>query len=300
MDETLLGIGQMAQRSGLTISALRFYAGASVLEPDVIDPGTGYRRYRPAQLRQARLIAQLRRVSMPLPDLRRVVVACDDSAEVSRVTEEHLRRLDAELADAKRVLSAVPSLLADLEEPLPTTLSTRHLHSGKVRDLYDVGPGQLLVVATDRISAFDHVLPTEIPDKGALLCQLSLWWFAQLDDLVPHHVISGDATTYPRELAPHTEELRGRSMLCRRLNMMPVECVARGYLAGRRSCQWRRRACGIGSAQAESLVILAGVLPGGGVPGAHADVCDLRVSAVFWPRSGCRMAKDPGAKLGAA
>lgn len=232
MDETLLGIGQMAQQSGLTVSALRFYAGASVLEPDVVDPGTGYRRYRPAQLRKARLIAQLRRVSMPLPDLRRVVVACDDSAEVSRIIEQHLRRLEAELADAKRVLSAVPSLLDDLEESVPTSLPAHHLHSGKVRDLYDVGSGQLLLVTTDRISAFDHVLPTEIPDKGALLCQLSLWWFAQLEDLVPHHVISGDVTAYPRELASHAEALRGRSMLCRRLTMVPVECVARGYLAG--------------------------------------------------------------------
>lgn len=240
MDETLLGIGQMAQRSGLTVSALRFYAGASVLEPDVVDPGTGYRRYRPAQLRQARLIAQLRRVAMPLRDIRRVVVACDDSAEVSRIIEEHLHRLEAGLADAKRVLSAVPSLLDDLEEPVPTALPVHHLHSGKVRDLYDAGPGQLLVVTTDRISAFDHVLPTEIPDKGALLCQLSLWWFAQLSDLVPHHVISGDVAAYPGELAPHAQALRRRSMLCRRLAMVPVECVARGYLAGSALAEYER------------------------------------------------------------
>ncbi len=206
----------------------------------MVDPGTGYRRYRPAQLRQARLIAQLRRVAMPLRDIRRAVVACDDSAEVSRIIEEHLRRLEAGLADAKRVLSTVPSLLDDLEEPVPTTLPIHHLHSGKVRDLYDGGPGQLLVVTTDRISAFDHVLPTEIPDKGALLCQLSLWWFAQLADLVPHHVITGDVAAYPGELVPHAEALRGRSMLCRRLAMVPVECVARGYLAGSALAEYER------------------------------------------------------------
>lgn len=153
MDEALLGIGQKAQRSGLTVSALRFYAGASALAPDVVDRDTGYRRFRPAQLRQARLIAQLRRVAMPLRDIRRVVVACDDSAEVSRIIEEHLHRLEAGLADAKSVLSAVPSLLDDLEEPVPTALPVQHLHSGKVRDLYDAGAGQLLVVTTDRISA---------------------------------------------------------------------------------------------------------------------------------------------------
>jgi phosphoribosylaminoimidazole-succinocarboxamide synthase len=234
VDESLLGIGQMAQGSGLTVSALRFYAGASVLEPAVVDPDTGYRWYQPDQLRQARLIAQLRRVAMPLRDIRQVLAARDDAVEVSRIIEEHLNRLEAGLTDAKRVLSTVPHLLDDLEEPVPTpvTLPARHLHSGKVRELYDAGDGQLLVVATDRISAFDYVLPTEIPDKGAILSQLSLWWFEQLADLVPHHVITADVAAYPSEFAPYAEALRGRSMLCRRLDMVAVECVARGYLTG--------------------------------------------------------------------
>ena len=98
----------------------------------------------------------------------------------------------------------------------------RHLHSGKVRDLYETPDGLLLMVASDRISAYDFVLPTPIPDKGAVLTQLSLWWFEQLADLVPNHVVSTDV---PAEYA-------GRAVLCRRLDMFPVECVARGYLAG--------------------------------------------------------------------
>jgi len=98
----------------------------------------------------------------------------------------------------------------------------RHLHSGKVRDLYETPDGLLLMVASDRISAYDFVLPTPIPDKGAVLTQLSLWWFEQLADLVPNHVVSTDV---PAELA-------GRAVLCRRLDMLSVECVARGYLAG--------------------------------------------------------------------
>jgi phosphoribosylaminoimidazole-succinocarboxamide synthase len=101
-------------------------------------------------------------------------------------------------------------------------LGYRHLHSGKVRDLYEAPDGLLLMVATDRISAFDHVLPTPIPDKGRILTELSLWWFDQLADLVPHHVVSTDV---PAEVA-------GGALLCRRLDMVPVECVARGYLAG--------------------------------------------------------------------
>jgi phosphoribosylaminoimidazole-succinocarboxamide synthase len=98
----------------------------------------------------------------------------------------------------------------------------RHLHSGKVRDLYETGDGELLMVASDRMSAYDHVLPTPIPDKGRILTQLSLWWFERLADVVPNHVLS---TEVPAEVA-------GRAVVCRRLEMFPVECVARGYLAG--------------------------------------------------------------------
>jgi phosphoribosylaminoimidazole-succinocarboxamide synthase len=106
-----------------------------------------------------------------------------------------------------------------------------HLASGKIRDLYAVGD-DLLLVASDKISAFDYVLETEIPDKGRILTQLSMWWFRQLADLVPNHVISADVDEFPAELAPYKDELRGRAMLCRKLNMVPVECVARGYLTG--------------------------------------------------------------------
>jgi phosphoribosylaminoimidazole-succinocarboxamide synthase len=96
------------------------------------------------------------------------------------------------------------------------------LHSGKVRDLYDLD-GDLLLVASDRLSIYDVVLPTPVPDKGAVLTQLSVWWFEQLADLVPNHLVS--ATDVPAEFA-------GRALRCRRLEMLPVECIARGYLAG--------------------------------------------------------------------
>jgi phosphoribosylaminoimidazole-succinocarboxamide synthase len=111
-------------------------------------------------------------------------------------------------------------------------LADHHLHSGKVRELFRVGDDRLLMVASDRMSAFDYVLPTDIPDKGAILTALSLWWFEQLADIVPHHVVTSRVEDYPAELAPYAEALRGRSVLCRRLDMVGVECVARGYLAG--------------------------------------------------------------------
>jgi phosphoribosylaminoimidazole-succinocarboxamide synthase len=105
----------------------------------------------------------------------------------------------------------------------------RHLYSGKVRELYETGDGVLLLVATDRISAFDYVLPTEIPDKGKILTQLSLWWFERLTDVVPNHLVD----------APVPAEFAGRATACQRLSMIDVECVARGYLAGSGTADYR-------------------------------------------------------------
>jgi phosphoribosylaminoimidazole-succinocarboxamide synthase len=102
---------------------------------------------------------------------------------------------------------------------------------GKVRDIYDVGDA-LLLVATDRISAFDYVLASGIPDKGRVLTQLSAFWFARTQDIVSNHVIETDANRFPSELRRYAEILAGRSMLVRKTSPIPIECVARGYLAG--------------------------------------------------------------------
>ena len=117
---------------------------------------------------------------------------------------------------------------------------------GKVRDIYEVGP-DLLIVATDRISAFDYVLATGIPDKGKVLNQLSAFWFEMMAALVPHHVLSTDADTYPAPLRPHADVLRGRSMLVRRTSPLPVECVVRGYLSGSGWKEYQKtgRVCGL-------------------------------------------------------
>jgi len=116
----------------------------------------------------------------------------------------------------------------------------RLLATGKVRDLYAVDDEHVLIVASDRLSAYDVVLPTPVPDKGAVLTALSLWWFEQLADLVPHHLVTARVADYPATLAAYAGELRGRSMLCRRLDMLPVECVARGYLTGSGLADYRR------------------------------------------------------------
>ena len=119
---------------------------------------------------------------------------------------------------------------------LPDTY--RHIYSGKVRDLFEAPNGQLLFVASDRISAYDWILPTPIPDKGRILTQLSLWWFDRLEGVVLNHV---ESTQVPAAV-------RGRAMLCARLDMMPVECVVRGYLAGSGFTEYNetRSICGSG------------------------------------------------------
>jgi len=102
---------------------------------------------------------------------------------------------------------------------------------GKVRDVYDLG-SQLLIVATDRISAFDYVLGSGIPDKGKVLTQLSAFWFDHIGDMVPHHVVAVDVDRFPAVTRPFRDVLRGRSMVVRKTEPLPVECVARGYLSG--------------------------------------------------------------------
>jgi phosphoribosylaminoimidazole-succinocarboxamide synthase len=102
---------------------------------------------------------------------------------------------------------------------------------GKVRDVYDLGE-HLLIVATDRISAFDYVLGSGIPDKGRVLTQLSAFWFGRLADLTPHHLVSVDVRDFPASTRPYRDALRGRSMLVRKTDPLPVECVARGFLSG--------------------------------------------------------------------
>ena len=146
-----------------------------------------------------------------------------------------------------------------------TALLTTNLGSipllgrGKVRDLYAVDDA-LLMVATDRISAFDHVLATGIPGKGKILTQISLFWFDLLNNLVPNHLIETDAANFPAALEPYRDQLEGRSMLVTRAAMFPVECVARGYLAGSGWKEYQKTGtvCGI--------ALPAGLLDGSRLP----------------------------------
>ncbi len=131
---------------------------------------------------------------------------------------------------------------------LRTDFPELKLHtSGKVRDVYDLDPEHLLFVATDRISAFDYVLATGIPHKGRVLTQLSLFWFDFLRDVAPTHVVTADVKQYPAAAQKYADQLLGRSMMVMRAEMIPVECVVRGYISGSAWKEYKAsgRVCGI-------------------------------------------------------
>ncbi len=121
------------------------------------------------------------------------------------------------------------------------------LTSGKVRDVYQLDSDRLLFVATDRISAFDYVLATGIPNKGRVLTQISLFWFDFLSDIVPNHLVTADVERYPEALRKYDDQLRGRSMIVQRAQMFPVECVVRGYISGSAWKEYKAsgKVCGI-------------------------------------------------------
>lgn len=136
--------------------------------------------------------------------------------------------------------------MMDLDE-LTTLDGVERLGSGKVRELFAVGDDQLLLVASDRISAFDVVLPTAVPDKGKVLTGLTAFWLARLSDVAPNHLLSTDPAAFGHGLDAHADLLGGRAMLCRRAEPLVIECVARGYLAGSgwKEYQASQSVCGI-------------------------------------------------------
>ena len=131
-------------------------------------------------------------------------------------------------------------------------LGLPHIYSGKVRDIYDAGDGRLLMVASDRLSAFDVVMAEPVPDKGRVLTAMSAHWFAEIDDVIGNHLISTDVADLPAEV--RRDDLAGRIMLCRRAEMLPVECIVRGFVAGSAWKEYRDRGTIHGMAAPAGLV----------------------------------------------
>jgi phosphoribosylaminoimidazole-succinocarboxamide synthase len=161
---------------------------------------------------------------------------------------------------------------------LSSDLPLEKIGRGKVRDIYAVGDDRVLLVTTDRISAFDVVMAETIPMKGAVLTQLSAWWFGQLDGVVPHHMISADAGEIVRhlpQLRDHRDEIAGRAMLCKRTEVFPIECVIRGYLSG---SAWKEYA-------------QSGTLAGEALPGGLTESARLE-PAIFSPATKAETGHD--------
>src|SRR3954454_3704993 len=159
---------------------------------------------------------------------------CRNDADLSlraKAKQSSFLRPDHWIASSQVLLAMTNFMTTMLASDLPLPRIGR----GKVRDIYAVGDDRLLLVTTDRISAFDVVMAETIPMKGAVLTQISAWWFGQLKGVVPHHMISADAGEIIRQLPQlqdHRAEIAGRAMLCKRTKVFPIECVIRGYLSG--------------------------------------------------------------------
>lgn len=165
-----------------------------------------------------------------------------------------------------------------------TSLPLPRLLTGKVRDVYAVGDDRILLVATDRVSAFDVVMRETIPHKGAVLTQLTAWWLRHLESAVPHHMVSADAVEIARAvpaLAAHRETLDGRAMLCLRTQPFPVECVIRGYITG---SAWKEYS-------------LAGTLAGEPLPGGLVESAKLE-PAIFSPATKAESGHDENISVG--
>ena len=157
---------------------------------------------------------------------------------------------------------------------LASDLPLPRIGRGKVRDIYAVGDDRVLLLTTDRISAFDVVMAETIPMKGAVLTQISAWWFDQLKGVVPHHMISADADTIVREvpaLKDHRDDLLGRAMLCRRTTVFPIECVIRGYLSGSAWKEYSQHGTLAGERLAPGMVESARLEPAIFSPATKAD-----------------------------
>ena len=229
-------IGNVAQSAGLTVRTLHYFDAIGLVVPRGRS-GAGYRLYGRADIERLQEVLFFRELGFGLEEIKTIL----DRPDYSRadVLRRQRRLLGARAERLQRMIEAVDAALEG--ERMNLHLTNEDMlavfgdptHRGKVRDIYDIGDGRLLIVATDRISAYDVVLPNGIPDKGAVLTQMAAFWFDLTAPVVPNHFIRvADGTTadeLPFELPP---ELRGRSSIVKKAQRLDVECIARGYLTG--------------------------------------------------------------------
>ncbi|MEY2425569.1 MAG: phosphoribosylaminoimidazole-succinocarboxamide synthase [Actinomycetota bacterium] len=227
MDQNdLLAIGRFADITGLSVHTLRHYDDVGLLAPAEVDASSGYRRYSRNQIGLARLIKALRRVELPVDDVR-AVLADPASPHTTNTLIRHRDRLVAQHAQMSHQIDDVDEFIKR-----GIFMSRKPVYSGKVRDIYDAGDDKFLFVASDRLSVFDVVLNEPVPDKGRILTGMTHYWLGELADIAPNHMITCD----PAEIAAAGVEVEpddaGRAMLVKKADMLLVECIVRGYITG--------------------------------------------------------------------
>ncbi len=255
-------VGELARRTGLTVRTLHHYDEIGLLAPSQRS-GAGYRQYTARDVARLQHIQSLRALGFGLGEIRDCLTRPDFSplravrlhlaALRQRITHEQEACERLEALAARLVAQGTDGISAEeflrvLEATMKTDLpGLMRFARGKVRDIYAVGDDKLFVVSTDRVSAFDVVMPNPIPDRGKVLTQLSTFWFRQTGEIVPNHLIADDLASFPEPARAQAEVVEGRSMLVRRAKRIDIECVARGYLSGSAWSEYRKQgtACGI-------------------------------------------------------
>ena len=226
-------VGEVAGFAGVTVRTLHHYEEIGLLVPGARS-ASGYRLYSEPDLERLQQILFYRELGFSLAGI--AVLLDDPEADAM----DHLRYQHQVLTERIEHLStmaeAVRRAMEDKNmgtEPTPKErfAALTSIYSGKVRDVYDAGNGLLLMVASDRLSAFDVVLAEPVPDKGRVLTAFTAYWLGQLADIAPHHLVSVDPAQFPDSVRD-VPDAAGRSMLVRRAEMLPIECIVRGYLSG--------------------------------------------------------------------
>ena len=228
-------VGEVAGFAGVTVRTLHHYEEIGLLVPGARSRA-GYRLYSETDLERLQQILFYRELGFPLS---RIATLLDDSQAVAL---DHLRYqhqfLTERIGHLQAMVAAVDKAMEDNKmgtRPTPqrrfAAVSGRPEYSGKVRDVYDAGDGLLLMVASDRLSAFDVVMAEPVPNKGRVLTAFSAFWLAELADIVPNHLVTTDPSSFP-DAVRDVPDAPGRSMLVRRADMLPIECIVRGYLSG--------------------------------------------------------------------
>jgi len=230
-------VSEIARLAGVTVRTLHHYDEIGLL-PASSRSHAGYREYSDADVDRLQRILFYRELDVSLD---RIAAILDDPgadpyeqlARQRHLLLDRIGRLEAMVAAIDRTMEA--KKMGYQLTPRDRLEVFRHLYSGKVRDVYDAGDGHLLVVASDRMSAFDVVMAEPVPDKGRVLTGMTAFWLRELADLAPTHLVSTDPADFPpaaAELPGGLDALAGRAMLVRRAEMLPIECIVRGYLTG--------------------------------------------------------------------